>query len=63
MAALYLRKKANKRLLGRRVNGTGGQRRRAIWFFKQTAPNIGGYKFLRQLGPTNVFLLAPVGRV
>jgi len=30
--------------------------------FSATAPNIAGYKFLRQLGPTNVSCLAPVGK-
>jgi putative OmpL-like beta-barrel porin-2 len=30
--------------------------------FSATAPNIAGYKFLRQLGPTNVSYLAPVGK-
>jgi len=30
--------------------------------FSATAPNIAGYKFLRQLGPTNVSYLAPVAK-
>jgi len=30
--------------------------------FSATAPNSAGYKFLRQLGPTNVSCLAPVGK-
>ena len=30
--------------------------------FSATAPNIAGYKFLRQLGPTNVSYLAPFGK-
>jgi hypothetical protein len=30
--------------------------------FSATAPNIAGHKFLRQLGPTNVSYLAPVGK-
>lgn len=30
--------------------------------FSATAPNIAGYKFLRQLGPTNVSYLAPAGK-
>jgi hypothetical protein len=30
--------------------------------FSATAPNIAGYKFLRQLGPTNVSYLTPVGK-
>jgi hypothetical protein len=30
--------------------------------FSATAPNVAGHKFLRQLGPTNVSYLAPVGK-
>lgn len=33
-----------------------------VFGFSATAPNIPGYKFLRQLGPTNVSYLAPVGK-
>jgi Putative beta-barrel porin-2, OmpL-like. bbp2 len=33
-----------------------------VFGFSATAPNIGGYRFLRHLGPTNVSYLAPVGK-
>ena len=33
-----------------------------VFGFSATAPNIGGFKFLRHLGPTNVSYLAPVGK-
>ncbi|HXG94732.1 MAG TPA: outer membrane beta-barrel protein [Blastocatellia bacterium] len=33
-----------------------------VFGFSATAPNIGGFKVLRHLGPTNVSYLAPVGK-
>ncbi len=33
-----------------------------VFGFSATAPNIGGYRWLRHLGPTNASYLAPVGK-
>lgn len=33
-----------------------------LFGFSATAPNLGGYRFLRHLGPTNMSYLAPVGK-
>lgn len=61
MAAFYLKKKATDRSRwGVELTAQAGKD--AEFFgFSATAPNIGGYKVLRQLGPTNVSYLAPVG--
>jgi hypothetical protein len=62
MAGFYARKRpsADSRL-GAELTVHAGKD--AEFFgFSATAPNIAGYKFLRQLGPTNVSYLAPVGK-
>jgi hypothetical protein len=62
MAAFYLRKKADeKSRWGVELTAQAGKDAE-VFGFSATAPNIGGYKFLRQLGPTNVSYLAPVGK-
>jgi hypothetical protein len=62
MAAFYVRKKATEQSRwGVELTAQAGKD--AEFFgFSATAPNIGGFKFLRQLGPTNVSYLAPVGK-
>jgi len=62
MAAFYLRKKATEESRwGVELTAQGGKDAE-LFGFSATAPNIGGYKFLRQLGPTNVSYLAPIGK-
>jgi Putative beta-barrel porin-2, OmpL-like. bbp2 len=62
MAAIYLRKKADeKSRWGIELTAQAGKDAE-VFGFSATAPNIGGYKFLRQLGPTNISYLAPVGK-
>src|SRR6266851_4745411 len=62
MAAFYLRKKANETSRwGVELTAQAGKDAE-VFGFSATAPNIGGYKFLRQLGPTNVSYLASVGK-
>lgn len=62
MAAFYVKKKAAEQSRWG-VEATAQAGKDAQFFgFSATAPNIGGYKFLRQLGPTNVSYLAPVGK-
>ena len=62
MAAFYLRKKAaEESRWGVELTAQGGKDAE-LFGFSATAPNIGGYKFLRQLGPTNVSYLAPIGK-
>ena len=62
MAAFYVRKKASEdSRWGVELTAQGGKDAE-VFGFSATAPNIGGYKFLRQLGPTNVSYLAPVGK-
>jgi len=62
MAALYLRKKADeKSRWGVELTAQAGKDAE-LFGFSATAPNISGYKFLRQLGPTNVSYFAPVGK-
>jgi hypothetical protein len=62
MAAIYLRKKAEEgSRWGVELTAQAGKDAE-LFGFSATAPNIGGYKFLRQLGPTNVSYLAPVGK-
>jgi hypothetical protein len=60
MAGFYVRKKATEdSRWGVELTAHAGKD--AEFFgFSATAPNIAGYKFLRQLGPTNVSYLAPV---
>jgi hypothetical protein len=62
MAAFYLRKKATEdSRWGVELTAEAGKDAE-LFGFSATAPNMGGYKFLRQLGPTNVSYLAPVGK-
>jgi hypothetical protein len=62
MAGVYVRKKPSEdSRWGVELTAHAGKD--AEFFgFSATAPNIAGYKFLRQLGPTNVSYLAPVGK-
>ena len=62
MAGFYVRKRATEdSRWGVELTVQAGKD--AEFFgFSATAPNIAGYKFLRQLGPTNVSYLAPVGK-
>jgi Putative beta-barrel porin-2, OmpL-like. bbp2 len=62
MAAFYVRKKPTEdSRWGVELTAQGGKDAE-LFGFSATAPNIGGYKFLRQLGPTNVSYLAPIGK-
>jgi len=62
MAAFYLRKKASEdSRWGVELTAQAGKDAE-VFGFSATAPNLGGYKFLRQLGPTNVSYLAPIGK-
>ena len=62
MAGIYLRKKADeKSRWGVELTAQMGKDVE-VFGFSATAPNIGGFKFLRHLGPTNVSYLAPVGK-
>lgn len=62
MAAVYARKKATEgSRWGIELTAHAG-RDSEVFGFSATAPNIGGFKFLRHLGPTNVSYLAPVGK-
>jgi Putative beta-barrel porin-2, OmpL-like. bbp2 len=62
MAAFYVRKKpAEDSRWGLELTAQGGKDAE-LFGFSATAPNIGGSKFLRQLGPTNVSYLALVGK-
>ena len=62
MAAFYVRKKPSKESRwGVELTAQAGKD--AEFFgFSATAPNIAGFNFLRQLGPTNVSYLAAVGK-
>ncbi len=62
MAGIYLRKRRSEdSRWGVELTAHAGKD--AEFFgFSATAPNIAGFKFLRQLGPTNVSYLAPVGK-
>jgi Putative beta-barrel porin-2, OmpL-like. bbp2 len=62
MAAFYVRKKATEQSRWG-LEATAQAGKDAEFFgFSATAPNIAGFKFLRQLGPTNVSYLAPVDK-
>jgi hypothetical protein len=62
MAAFYLRKKATEdSRWGVELTAQAGKDAE-LFGFSATAPNIGGYKFLRQLGPNDVSYLAPIGK-
>jgi len=61
MAAAYLGKKATEASRwGVELTVQAGKDTE-VFGFSATTPNIGGFKFLRHLGPTNVSYLAPVG--
>jgi len=62
MAGAYLKKKASEESRwGVELTAQAGKDTE-VFGFSATAPNIGGFKFLRHLGPTNVSYLAPVGK-
>ena len=62
MAAFYLKKKATEdSRWGVELTAQAGKDAE-LFGFSATAPNMDGYKVLRQLGPTNVSYLAPVGK-
>jgi Putative beta-barrel porin-2, OmpL-like. bbp2 len=62
MAGAYLRKKASESSRWGLELTVHGGKDAEIFGFSATAPNIGGYRWLRHLGPTNVSYVAPVGR-
>jgi len=62
MTGAYLKKQASEESRwGVELTAQAGKDTE-VFGFSATAPNIGGYKFLRHLGPTNVSYLAPVGK-
>ncbi|HEX6730587.1 MAG TPA: outer membrane beta-barrel protein, partial [Pyrinomonadaceae bacterium] len=62
MSGFYVRKKPTEQSrFGVEATAHAGKDAE-VFGFSATAPNIGGYKILRQLGPTNVSYLAPVGK-
>ncbi len=62
MAAVYLRKLASeKSRWGIELTGQAGKDSEAFGY-SATAPNLGGSKGLRHLGPTNVSYLFPAGK-
>ena len=62
MAGFYVRKKPSRDSRWG-IELTAHVGKDAEFFgFSATAPNIAGYKFLRQLGPTNVSYVAPAGK-
>ena len=62
MAAFYVRKKATEdSRWGVELTAQAGKDAE-LFGFSATSPNMSGYKFLRQLGPTNVSYLAPLGK-
>ncbi|HEV2837201.1 MAG TPA: outer membrane beta-barrel protein, partial [Pyrinomonadaceae bacterium] len=62
MAGLYLRKRPSEdSRWGVELTAHAGKDAE-LFGFSATAPNIAGYTFLRQLGPTNVSYLAAVGK-
>lgn len=62
MAGVYLRKKAEEKSRWGVELAAHAGKDAEVFGFSATAPNIGGFKILRQLGPTNVSYLAPVGK-
>ncbi len=61
-AAIYLKKKADEQSRwGVELTAQAGKDVE-LFGFSATAPDIGGFKFLRHLGPTNVSYFAPVGK-
>jgi hypothetical protein len=62
MAGAYLKKQAfQESRWGVELTAQAGKDTE-VFGFSATAPNIGGYKFLRHFGPTSVSYLAPVGK-
>jgi len=62
MAGAYLKKQASEESRwGVELTAQAGKDTE-VFGFSATAPNLGGYKFLRHLGPTKVSYLAPVGK-
>ena len=62
MAAVYARKKTSEESRWVAELTAHGGKDSEVFGFSATAPNIGGFKWLRHLGPTNVSYLAPVGK-
>jgi hypothetical protein len=62
MAGAYLRKKGSESSRWGLELTVHGGKDAEVFGFSATAPNLGGYRWLRHLGPTNVSYLAPVGR-
>jgi putative OmpL-like beta-barrel porin-2 len=62
MTAAYLRKQASEGSRWGLELTTQAGKDTELFGFSATAPNLGGYKFLRHLGPANVSYLAPVGQ-
>ncbi|HEV8254879.1 MAG TPA: outer membrane beta-barrel protein, partial [Vicinamibacteria bacterium] len=62
MAGAYLRKKASESSRWGLELTVHGGKDAEIFGFSATAPNLGGSRWLRHLGPTNVSYVAPVGR-
>lgn len=62
MAGAYVKKKASEESRWGAELTVHGGRDAEIFGFSATAPNMGGFKFLRHLGPTNVSYIAPVGK-
>lgn len=62
MAGAYAKKAASAQSRwGAELTAQGGKDSE-LFGFSATAPNIGGFKWLRHLGPTNVSYIAPVGK-
>lgn len=62
MSGIYVKKKADQdSRWGLELTVHAGKDSE-LFGFSATAPNIGGFKFLRHLGPTDVSYLAPVGK-
>ncbi len=62
MTGAYVRKKASEQSRwGAELTLQGGKDSE-VFGFSATAPNLGGYRFLRHLGPTNMSYLAPAGK-
>jgi hypothetical protein len=62
MAGAYVRKDPSETSRwGAQLTVQGGKDSE-VFGFSATAPNIGGFEFLRHLGPTNMSYLAPVGK-
>lgn len=62
MSAAYIKKKTTEASRwGTELTAQAGKDAE-VFGFSATAPNIPGYKWLRQLGPTNVSYLGPAGK-